>query len=313
MDGNLVKEIQDCLRGERTLFNYYQDQYAVYMLSRLVSREKRIAIRHLRCGRLASLLSRPVVKDLLSKCGDGFISKKILDDCWHESLETYVLTLGDWGCDSDRSWDQVSRPGKNLVLQLNVSKKWAAQFQRILKMPPNQFFDSGHPLSNTRTMTLAWARLDIDFETDEALIEEIQSDSIRDIANVYRRAGLILSKGKKRFSYYGYEFDAQIFIDVAGPFLDRFKKSWQEAMLTAAISFILDELGIGNVYYHSFETGNKMKNVRWSHPPRSLYTDLPQKFCFDSNVQAPEFLWRDKRVKRKLKKLEGGCWFYLAA
>ena len=313
MNGELVKEIQDCLCGERTLFHYYQDQYAIYLLSRLVDWEKRIAIRHLRCGRLARLLDRPLIKDLLSKCGDGFVNKKVLEGCWHDSFESYVLTLGDWGCYSDWSWDQISRPGKNLVLQLNVSGKWAVQFQRIMKMPPNQFFDSGHPLSDTRTMTLAWARLDIDFETDEALIEEIQSDSIRDVARLHRRACLVLSKGKKTFTYDGIEFDAQVFIDVAEPFLVRFNKNWQEAMLTAAISFIFDELGISNIYYHSFETGNKMKNVRWSHPPRSLYTDLPQKFCFDSKAQAPEFLWRDKRVKRKLKKLEGGRWFHLAA
>jgi hypothetical protein len=42
-----------------------------------------------------------------------------------------------------------------------------------------------------------------------------------------------------------------------------------------------------------------MKRVRGGYlPPRSLYTDLPARFCFTRTGRAPRFLSRDQRVER---------------
>lgn len=313
MDEELLREVQTCLRGERTIFQYYPDQYAIYLLSRSTLRNGKIAIRDLKKSQFSSLLDRPAVKSFLQHCGNGELSRKALQQYWPYAAEPYVLTLGEWGGNDGWEWNQISRPGKNLVLQLNVSKKWANMFHAALREPANDFFDCGHPLSDTRPFTLAWARLDIDFCTDEVLIEEIQSDSIRNMACLYRAAGRALSQGRQTVKYYGADLGAQNVADASGAFLDQFKKSWQEAMLTATIRFVFEELGISNLYYHSFETGNALKNLSYSYPPRSLYVDLPKKFCFSATVVAPVFLNQEKRLKRKLRKLDGGRWFHMAA
>ncbi len=45
---------------------------------------------------------------------------------------------------------------------------------------------------------------------------------------------------------------------------------WAEAMLTAAISFIRDELGFTTIFYHDYETGKALKHIGRRGPPRSL-------------------------------------------
>lgn len=320
MDEKLLKEVKECLCGERTLFYYHPDQYAIYLMQRLLTGRPRVAINALRNSPWAGLLRRPALQDVVSQCGAGYLSHEILQLVYNNILagqfsagsEPYVLTLGEWGGKNGWAWNQTSRPGKNLVLQLNLSKAWAVRFRRVTGKSVSEFFDSSHPVSETRTVTLAWARLDLDFDTDEALIEEVQSDLVRDIMRMQKRAELAKRRGSKVFHYY-YSVEVEGFLDFAHAFLRRFKKHWQEVMLSAAIGFVFDELGLSRLYYHSFETGNKMKNLRWSCPPRSLYTDLPKKFCFGETEEAPTFLRQDKRLKRKLKTLQGGRWFHMAA
>ena len=43
------------------------------------------------------------------------------------------------------------------------------------------FYYSGHPGRAGQNATLAWARIDFDLGSGDALIEEIQSDRIRDV------------------------------------------------------------------------------------------------------------------------------------
>lgn len=160
----------------------------------------------------------------------------------------------------------------------------------------------------------AWARLDLDFDTDELLVEEIQSDLIRDIYTMNQYARRELKCGNTIFQYCGgADMNTANFIEFSDGFLQAFRKHWHEAILAATVSFAFDEIGVSKLYYHSFETGNKLKNIEWSKPPRSLYTELPRKFCFDTTSEAPIFLQREKKVRRKLKKMENSCWFHMAA
>ena len=66
------------------------------------------------------------------------------------------------------------------------------------------------------------------------------------------------------------------------------------------------------VYYHTFKTGIRFKNIAWTAPPRSLYTDLPRKFCFRETTQAPMFLKKCKHrtVQSRLKD-KSNRWFVL--
>lgn len=44
-------------------------------------------------------------------------------------------------------------------------------------------FYHGHPVRKDDVETLAWARIDLDFASNQALIEEIQSDWVKNAAN----------------------------------------------------------------------------------------------------------------------------------
>lgn len=311
MEAALLQEILACLRGERTVFHYCPDQYAVYLIRRVLNQYKRVGVRDLRNSRWSSLMSRPAIRELITHCGDGYLYPEVLEDFWLSEPEPFVLTLGQWGARNQWTWSQTSRPGSNLVLQLNLSRKWCRRFCGVVQQTANEFLGFAHPISDSRSATLAWVRMDFDFETDEVLIEEIQSDLVREIASIYKLARFAAKQ--ESFSYYGDTFKTVDAISFSEMFLSTFGKIWHEAMLAAALFFVFDELGFSRLYYHSFETGNKMKNLRWSKPPRSLYSDLPKKFCFEKVEHAPEFLQREKTIRRKLKKLEKSCWFYMAA
>ena len=68
---------------------------------------------------------------------------------------------------------------------------------------------------------------------------------------------------------------------------------WEEATLTAALVFLREELGIGRIFYNTWETGCRFKGISLNYgPPRSLYTDLPRRFCFEETSEPPVILQR---------------------
>jgi hypothetical protein len=95
---------------------------------------------------------------------------------------------------------------------------------------------------------------------------------------------------------------------VLAPFINL----WSEAMLTAAIRFIYTELGINSIYYHTHESGQKIKRVCCGAPPRSLYSDLPRNFCFQVTDEDPEFIKNDRYFIRKTRSLKQVAWYKLA-
>lgn len=313
MESHILAEVLECLRGERTIFTYYRDAYAAYLLRRVIADKSSVTLRELQHSRWSKLLKRPPIRDLMARCGDGYLRQVHLAEVWCESAEPFVLTVGAWGGARPDRWYQVSRPGCNLVLQLNLSNKWHQEFRAIVGEPANAYFGFCHPLSRSRAMTLAWARLDFDLRTSEVLVEEIQTDLVRDIGSMQREAHCALADKADHFYYYGNSINAIRFCRFAERFMHAFKKTWHEAMMAATVSFVFDELGVENLFYHTFETGNVLKNIHYRQPPRSLYCDLPEKFCFEETDSAPVFLQKDRHVRRKLKKSKDCRWFHMAA
>ncbi|MCG8669587.1 MAG: hypothetical protein MI867_09260, partial [Pseudomonadales bacterium] len=157
------------------------------------------------------------------------------------------------------------------------------------------------------------ARMDVSLETNEVLIEEIQNDWLR-------RADWLLRHVDYRRQYDTEFQPSNTYYDIGcstselrlyvTKVLVPYKQIWAEAMLTATIEFIWRELGINHVYYHTFETGNKLKAVP-GEPPRSIYTKLPKQFGFEVTDKAPVFISQSKFAKRTLKKIKQPTWYYL--
>ena len=309
MNRELIDEVIECLPKERTLFHYFKGEYAFKLLS--FAAEKRKTVNAIKQSPYQRLLKKPDIQTVLSSDGSGNLTPDMFRNTWKESSETFVLTLDRW-CDKNRWSNQLTRHGGNLVLQLNFSEKHNRAYQKLLKPEDEFVFNySGHPVmaQGERKMfrnTLAWSRLDIDLESGEVLIEEVQSDWVRKIKACAR----IIKMGKKPRLLRYCDCDTKHFIsyveDVFSPFFDL----WSEAMLMATVNFIYTELGIGNIYYHTYETGTEIKRVE-GKPPRSLYSDLPRQFCFEKTDEDPVFLQKDRSFNRVRRKLNNIHWYKL--
>ncbi|EIJ41747.1 hypothetical protein BegalDRAFT_0837 [Beggiatoa alba B18LD] len=311
MDKKLLDETLACMVQGKNHFSYGKDSYAIRLLEYAVGTGKKIA--DLKQTPYARLLNKPFVKPLLAQAGNGVLSRDLLALAQFQPLYAFLLTLGTWGGGSHR-WQQTSRSGYNLVLQLNFSNQHAKPYERLVQPTRNAAFNYySHPSLHRATAeglfreTLAWARIDIDFATNEALIEEIQSDWIKRAHDMFESVSWSEEKaGRTRpQSIKSSKQDLRTYLeDVLKPY----EELWDEAMLTAAITYIRDELGIKTIYYHDYTTGCQLKNCS---PPRSLYTTLPRRFCFQQTENMPLFLQKDKHVQKIMRKLKTPQWFVL--
>ncbi|MEM1231744.1 MAG: hypothetical protein AAGI15_14470 [Pseudomonadota bacterium] len=302
MDHQTLNEIDACLGRARRLLWYYPGRYALLRLAAAAAVEDRIS--QLKRRPEGALLNHRAVKPFTARSGDGRLCPFALRNHWQASAIPFALTLGRWGPARGGDWRQTSRAGYNLVLRLDLSEAHIEDLRRRFGAYDWLFNSPAHPVTDDcdrRRETLAWARLDLSFEHDEVLIEEIQSDWVRDASDAahygwHTRAGRISAADARRY---------------LREVLEPISAIWQEAMLCAVLEFIAWELGIARVWYHDFATGNGLKRIRYDHPPRSLYRDLPRRFCMTKVDDAPMFLKEDRRARRVLKRLRPYRFFRL--
>jgi len=311
MKKEILDEVIACLPEERTLFHYFKGQYAFHLLTHISKQQPSVGA--IKRSPFQGLLNQPDVKALLACLGNGKLSPDLFENAWKEASQAFVLTVDKWG-DNNRWQYQTTRQGCNLVLQLNFSEKHNRAYKRLVKPDDDYIFNySGHPVMERAKRdlyrdTLAWARIDVDLESGEALIEEIQSDWVSSVKDCL----LAIKRGSTPWYMEWCKCKAEDFITYAEKILAPFYNLWSEAMLTAAIHFIYTELGIGSIYYHTHETGQKIKRVIGGAPPRSLYSDLPKKFCFQMTDEDPGFIKKDRSFIRKRRSLKQVAWYKLA-
>ncbi len=313
MEKRCAEEILACLSQERTPFHYYRDYYALQLLGYAAGDGAPLDV--LRAGPFGRLLNKAPVRRVLSRCGDGRLDRARLQAHWEEGALPFLLTLGLW--DGSRwSWRQTSRPGYNLVLRLNFTQDHDRRFRRLFapyyeEASLNPW--AAHPLLRRHERryfreTLAWARIDVELERGEALIEEIQTDWIREAQDARRHlardpaGGAAVTAEEARR-----EASARRYLDhVLAPYV----ALWDEAMLSATLQFLREELGITSIWYHTWEAGNALKGIApRSGPPRSLYTRLPRRFCFTETNQGPALLC-NRHTERRLRKARAAPRFF---
>lgn len=319
MDHQTATEVIACLPHDRTLFHYYRDRYAVGLLRQFACGrpDSPPSIAELKLSPFAQLARKPRVKDVLANLGGDRLDANWLALFDYDPGQIpFVLTLGLWGTESGTHWrrKQISRRGFNLVLQLNFNRRHDARFNK-LESAPDLFCYRGHPVS-TRRNTLAWARLDFDLASGVALIEEIQSDWIREVNWLVERIQHKLDRGasvREKTGIWGLECSIEQSLAYCGTVLEEYRQIWAEAMLWAAILFLRDEIGIRQIYYHTVMSGRLFKHLNGSYlPPQSLYSDLPRKFCFGKTREFPVFLEQGK-TPEKLHRRYPELFFYRLA
>lgn len=306
-----AQEIIECLPSGRTPFHYHRDRYAIWLLANRAG--PGCSVNDLKRSNYSRLLHKPLIREMIADRGNGIVNAQDFSYLWMEPSTTFMLTLATWG-GRRLSYYQTTRKGFNLVLQLNFSNQHNGFFHANIDPDwQDDFRYRGHPILKPGERrfeyeTLAWSRLDIDLQTGEALIEEIQNDWLRFAKRWqrcadagYRCKDCPLYSQRRQVSYY---------LDrILKPYI----KLWDEAMLAATLRFLLVELGITHIYYHTHESGNHLKSIRGRKPPRSIYTDLPRQFCFETTPQAPTFLLQDRSYKKRLNKipLKNPTWQHL--
>lgn len=317
MNEQNIKDIIACLGDERRLFYYHKDRYCFDLLRYEVqkSNQSTCTISQLKQSQFGQFFTKSTVKNALSAYGCGSINTEQLSCCWFDKSLMFALTLSSWG-EGDRGWDQTSRNQSNLVLQINFTGEHLDEYKKLIQPENNAygpFESSGHPINNKGRHTMAWVRLDFDLDTNEALIEEIQNDWLREANSAFKQLEAKRKNNphtKPSQVWYGIGGDQQGLAQYVQKSLKPYQQLWSEASLAAAIQFIREELGITTIYYHTYETGKKIKGI-WSDPPRSMYTKLPKQFGFKRTTDAPIFLMNDKVSRRYLKAIKQPEWFVM--
>lgn len=292
-----AEELRSLLPGGRTLFTYGKDWYAVSLLQMGLRHSAHQDLKQTTLGRL---FEKPRLKTWLGSLGKKSFTGQDLDLLWPDETETYRLTAGLFD-----GWTQTTRKGSrgwNIVLQLNLNGSDAAWMERMIPVRDDDPFEPYqyiHPVHRGRHRTLAWARIDLDWDTGEALIEEIQSDRLREVKSCVE---WIRRKKRRMIRLAGNRVESSLVIDYWEQRLRLSRQFWDEAMLCAALQFIVREPGIRQIYYHSPVSGTRLKGAK--DAPVSLYSDLPRRFCFEKTEALPKF------VRKPRRRFQPGLWMH---
>jgi hypothetical protein len=280
---------------------YFEDRYALLLLAWAAGRER--SVRRLRASPLSPLLSKPAVRRAIASAGDATLRAETLRARRAERFQIYRLGFGQWGSADARCWQptyhQTTRPGLNLVLQLNFTREHNRAYYALIQPGTDHpYACSSHPIAD-KQLTMAWVRIDLELDAGEALIEEVQSDWIK--YALWAKSALEQHVSNlEAGSYTGVH--PSLVLAYVDSVLAPHAETWAEAALSAAIELLRGALGIRRIFFNSFETGCFLKGLKEGRPPRWIYSTLPRKFCFRRTFERPRALSRckDPRVRDKL-------------
>ncbi len=299
-----LQEIIACLPKDKTRFQYFRDRYSALLLPWLV--EEGALLSDVKKTHYAPLLNKQPAKQVVSQFGDGRFHASAFNQAWAEPHECFLLTLGQWG-GGFHAENQTSRKGHNLVLQLNMNNQYLSLFKRCMHDDAKYWFESyWHPVLKKREngfyrQTLGWARIDLDLDTGEALIEEIQSDWIRDARSCKR----YFEREQKERGHEKYK-DLIRYCDTI---VKQLSPVCDEAILASVLWFLREEIGIKTIWYHTYDSGSRLKQIKYRKPPKSVYSTLPKRFCFKHTDEHPEFLMKERSYQKHIRKHDDTAWF----
>lgn len=297
---------------ENVAFHYYPDRQSVWLLSQLL-KDDGSSVTDIKKTSLAPLLHRPLVRPIVAQSGGLLRRRDLLATAYADRALRFdtVDAAGQAGwnaaCrsvwrDFSLSFDvwqgaQTTRRQGNLVLQLGFPSEHARLMQRYDRIKERHKYQADwHPVRKDGIPTLAWARLDLELESGHCLIEEIQSDWLRFVR--WEREHLQEQAPKSRELRLTQAYEAEL--------MERYSKSWAEVTMLAVLMLLRDEFAIRTVWMHQPMPGAFLKGITWGGlPPRSIYSQLPRRFCFAPTREVPPFLEQSSRKKlRRLRAKE---------
>lgn len=301
-------------KNEQTPFWYYRDKYAVQLLTYFLGAEMKMNA--LKTSSHQNFLTKPPLKEITANLSNNCLKKADLHEYLPKDWLNFNLTYHRWGGYEKypkHSWYQTTRPGYSFVIQLNFDTKHDTVYHELICPKRNEdplFKTPGHPVAKKQMqLTLAWARLDVDLTTGEVLIEEVQTDWIREVDRLVKRITQSHAKKERekiRDCWLMHYADTSLYnLKQYQAYLAPYKKIWQEIMMSATLDFCVKELGIRDIYFHTYKSGCELKDCA---PPKSIYTKLPKQFGFKQTKVAPQFIQLEKTLKKKIRQKEYWWW-----
>jgi hypothetical protein len=294
MNNEEIRYIKRCITTP-IAYQYSKDTAAKQLLAMSIDGATKIGA--IKQSRLGYLLNRPGIKQCIAALGNGYLTPEHLKEDWTKETIVLSLTLSQWGILNAKkkhcAYYQVSRPQKSLVLQVNLGGEHDSFFYTYFKKKQDRAYFSHHlHAGHARKNSLGWIRIDLNLDDGEALIEELQTDWMKAVFEMHK------ALNSNVHSHYLVEhkpYASKVYVDYM---LKRYKK-WDEMLLSAAVYFLKNELGLDTIWYHTFESGRFYKMMPdYSLPPRSLYTKLPQKMGFEMATEIPKILQECKELQR---------------
>ena len=313
-----LEQVRDHLPGDLP-FHYYPDRQSPWLLAHLWHDDV-ATVRALRGSRMGKLIDRPALRPLVARSGGRIVRRDVLalahadrisafgdvgpaaqhalEACWAETWHDFALSFATWGTERNWHWAQISREGGSLVIQLGFPTDHAVLMGRYLPEDVRaKFEESYHPIRTSGRPTLAWSRVDMDLATGEALIEEVQSDWLRLVAEEVEWLAQADPQSRDTRAHQNYQ----------RALFARYAKIWPQAMMLATLVVLVEHLGIRRIWMHQPQAGAILKGIEGCYPPVSLYTRLPKAFCFEPVTDMPRLVqpgpWarRDRVARARLK------------
>ena len=309
-----IEFLSNIYKNQTIPFWYYKDKYAVQLLTYFLTEE--IKISTLKASEHQRFLQKQPLKEITAHLSKNRLKKVDLLSYLPKEWKNFNLTFHRWGGYTKypkHSWYQTTRPGFSFVIQLNFEAVHDTIYHQLIRPKRSEeplFKTTGHPVSQKHMqLTLAWARIDLDLSTGEVLIEEIQTDWLREVDRLVKRMEQTHAKKERekiRDCWLMHYADTSLFnLRAYQQYLLPYKRIWSEAMLSATLDFCIKELGISVIYFHTYDSGCQLKDCS---PPRSLYTKLPKQFGFKKTKEAPAFIRFEKVVKKKIRRKDFWWW-----
>jgi len=308
MNTNEINWITSCL-PDKFVYPYFKDKYALELLQLAFPNKAKIT--DVKQSKFARFLNKKLLKDLLANCGSGEVDFTEGDQTWTTDTSFLRLTLPQWG-DLQRwengNYHQVSRPELNLVLQVNFDSAHDQHFYKTIGKEDRFYFRNTHHPEHENYNTLGWLRLDVYLEAGEVLIEEVQSDWVKEVAHFERN----LKSKPKDPECMCLACDKPGALRSYVNHFKTYKKLWDEMILSAGIWFLVKELGVKTVWYHTFETSKHYKMMpEYSLPPRSVYSKLSERFGFEKVDETPSLIAECKALGKLVRRAKArGMKFY---
>lgn len=196
--------------------------------------------------------------------------------------EKFEVEYTSWGQDLQRS---VKASEPQLVLNVLLSEQ---MHNNLSKTPAlldlfhkvNEVSDmSGHPFVQNQ---IGWARLELDEENKQILVDEIQSD--------HSNAGYKLKHDKSNAEINkirnGLKNKYNLDDDGLNKMLSEYSLILKDFpnIATAAINKFARKNGFKKIFWHTYESGKKLKD---NDPPKSLYDKTPKENFFMPSENKP--------------------------